>query len=91
MSGGVIVPQLACGLSIRRLGAVTQYGIDVGAKRVRIRRRRHERVVKVHVHLTEEIMEPVIHRYHWRIGGEVGADSLNHLCSNEEVGVASSR
>ena len=79
MSGGVLVPQLACELSIFRFGAVTQYGIDVGAKRVSIRRRRHERVVDVHVHLlAEERMEPVIHRCHRSIGGEVGADSSNH-------------
>ena len=85
MSGGVLVPQLACELSIFRFGAVTQCGIDVGAKRVSIRRRRHERVVEVHVHLAEERMEPVIHRCHRCIGGEVGTDSSNHLSSNEQV------
>ena len=58
VSGGVLVPQLACELSIFRFGSVTQYGIDVGAKRVSIRRRRHERVVEVQVHLAEERMEP---------------------------------
>ena len=30
-------------------------------------------------------MEPVIHRCHLCIGGEVGADSSNHLSSNEQV------
>ena len=60
VSGGVLVPQLAGELSILRLGAVTQYGIYVGAKRISIRRRRHERVVEVHIHLAEERMEPVI-------------------------------
>ena len=30
-------------------------------------------------------MEPVIHRCHRCIGGEVGADSSNHLSSNEQV------
>ena len=85
VSGGVLVPQLACGLSILRLVAVTQDGIDVGAKRVSILRRRHERVVEIHVHLAEEIMEPVIHRCHRCIGGEVGADSSNHLSLNEHV------
>ena len=39
----------------------------------------------VHAHLAEERMEPVIHRCHWGIGGEVGADSSNHLSSNEPV------
>ena len=87
VSGGVLVPQLACELSIFRFGSVTQYGIDVGAKRLSIRRRRHERVVEVHVHLAEERMEPVIHRCHRCIGGEVGADSSNHLSSDEQVRV----
>ena len=72
-------------LSILRLGAVTQDGIDVGAKRVSIRRRRQERLVEVHVHLAEERMEPVTHRCHRFIGGEVGADPSNHLSSNEQV------
>ena len=45
----------------------------------------YERVVEVHVHLAEERMEPVIHRCHRCIGGEVGADSSNHLSSNEQV------
>ena len=85
MSGGVLLPQLACELSILRLGAVTQYGIDVGAKLVSIQRRRHERVVEVHVHLAEERIGPVIHRCHRCIGGEVGADSSNRLSSNEQV------
>ena len=85
VSGGVLVPQLACEMSILRFGAVAQYGIDVGAKPVCIRRRRHERVVELHVHLAEERMEPVIHRCHRCIGGEVGADSSNHLSSNEQV------
>ena len=53
MSG---VPQLAGELSILRIGAVTQYGIEVGAKRVSIRRRRHQRVVEVDIHLAEEKM-----------------------------------
>ena len=87
MSGGILVPKLACELSIFRFGSVTQYGIDVGAKRVSIRRRRHERVVEVHVHLAEERMEPVIHRCHRCICGEVGADSSNHLSSDEQVRV----
>ena len=98
VSGGVLVPQLASELSIFRFGSVTQYGIDVGAKRVSIRRRRHERVVEVHFHLAEERMEPVIHRCHRCIGGEVGADSSNHLSSDEqacvgkiEVGISCSR
>ena len=85
VSGCVLVPQLACELSILRLVAVTQDGIDVGAKRVSIRRRRHERVVEIHVHLSEERMEPVIPRCHRCIGGEVGADSSNHLSSNEQI------
>ena len=74
VSGGVLVPQMDCELGIFRFGAVSQYGIDVGAKLVNIRRRRHERVVEVHVH-----------RCHRCIGGEVGADSSNHLGSNEQV------
>ena len=82
VSGGVLVPQLACELSILRIGAVNQDGIDIGAKRVSIRRRRHERVVEVHVHLTDERMESLCHLC---IGGEVGADSSNHLSSNEQV------
>ena len=53
MSGGVLVPQLACELSILRLVAVTQDSIDVGAKWVSIRRSRQERVVEVHVNLAE--------------------------------------
>ena len=86
VSGGVLVPQLAGELSIRGFGAVTQYGIDVGAKRVSIRRRCHERVVEVHVQLAEERMETVvIHSCHRCIGGEVGADSSNYLSSNEQV------
>ena len=85
MSGGVLVPQLACELSILRIGAVTQYGIDLGAKWVIIRQSRHERVVEVHVHLAEERMEPVIQRCHRCIGGEVGTDSSNHLSSDEQV------
>ena len=47
----------------------------------------HERVVEVYVHLAEERMEPVIHRSHRCIRGEVGADSSNHLSSDEQVGV----
>ena len=74
----------ACELSILRLGAVTQDGIDVGAKRASIRRRRHERVVEVHVHLSEERMEPVIHSCRRCIVGDVGAESSNHLSSNEQ-------
>ena len=62
VSGGVLVPQLAGELSILRLGTVTQYGIDVGAKQVIIPRRRHERRVEVHVHLAEERMEPIVHK-----------------------------
>ena len=87
VSGGVLVPQLAGELIILRLGAVTQYGTDVGATRATIRRRSHERDVDVHVHLAEERMEPVIHRFHRCIGGEVGADSSNHLSSNKQIGV----
>ena len=86
VSGGVLVPQLACELNILLPGTVNQYGIDVGAKRVIIRRSHHERVVEVHVYLAWERMGPVIHRCHRCIGGEVGADSSNHLSSNEQVG-----
>ena len=40
---------------------------------------------ETHVHLAEDRMEPVIHMYHRCIGGEVDADSSNHLSSNEQV------
>ena len=74
-------------MSIIRIGAVTQYGIDVGTKRVSIRRRRHERVVDVHVHLAEERMKLFIHRCYRCISGEVGADSSNQFSSNEQIDI----
>ena len=37
------------------------------------------------MNLADERMEPVIHRCHRCVGGEVGADSSNHLSSNEQV------
>ena len=87
MSGRILVPQLASELRLLRLGAVTQKRFDVGAKRIGIRRRRHERVVEVYVHLAEQRMEPVVHGRHRRIVGDVGARSPNHLGANEQVSV----
>ena len=87
MSGRILVPQLASELRLLRLGAVTQKRFDVGAKRIGIRRRRHERVVEVYVHLAEQRMEPIVHGRHRRIVGNVGARSPNHLGANEQVSV----
>ena len=87
VSGRILVPQLASELRLLRLGAVTQKRFDVGAKRIGIRRRRHERVVEVYVHLAEQRMEPVVHVRHRRIVGDVGARSPNHLGANEQVSV----
>ena len=85
VSGRILV-LLASELCLLRLGAVTQKRFDVGAKRIGIRRRRHERVVEVYVHLAEQRMEPVVHVRHRRIVGDVGAHSPYHL----GVGVLSS-
>ena len=87
MSGGVFIPQLAGELSLLRFGAITKLGFDVCTKRVSIRRRCHKRVIDVYVHLTEERVEPVVHRCHLCISGEVGTVSSNNLSSNEQVGV----
>ena len=87
MSGGVLELQLAGELSLLRFGTITKQGFDVCVKRVSIRRRCHEHVVDVYVHLAEERVEPVVHRCHLCIGGEVGTDSSNNLSSNEQVGV----
>ena len=87
VSGRILVPQLASELRLLRLGAVTQKRFDVGAKRICIRRRRHERVVEVYVHLAELRMEPVVHGRQRRIVGDVCASSPNHLGANEQVSV----
>ena len=87
VSGRILVPQLASELSLLRLGAVTQKRFDVGTKRIGVRRRRHERVVEVYVHLAEQRMEPIVHGRHRRIVGDVGAYSANHLGANEQVSV----
>ena len=87
VSGRILVPQLASELRLLRLGDVTQKPFDVGAKRIGIRRRRHERVVEVYAHLAEQRMEPVVHGRHRRIVGDVGSRSPNHLIANEQVSV----
>ena len=46
-----------------------------------------KRVIDIYVHLTEERVEPVVHRCHLCISGEVGTVSSNNLGSNEQVGV----
>ena len=87
VSGRILVPQMASELSLLRLGAVTQKRFDVGTKRVGVRRRRHERVVEVYVHLAEQRMEPIVQGRHRCIVGDVGAYSANHLGANEQISV----
>ena len=68
-----------------RIGAVSQKRFDVGAKRIGIRRRRHERVIEVYAHLAEQRMEPIVHGRHRRIVGDVSAYSPGHVGANEQV------
>ena len=63
-SGVVFLPQLTHQLRCLGICAVTQQRLDVGAMRIRVSRRGHERTVQVDVDLTKELMQPVIHRTH---------------------------
>ena len=72
MSGLVLVPQLTRQLRGLGIGAVTQQRFEVGAKQIRVDRRGHERIVQVDVDLTEQRMEPVIHRIHRIVHVDIG-------------------
>ena len=63
-SGRVLVPQLTCQLRVLGIGTVAQQRLYVGAIRIRVGRRGHERTVQVDVDLTEQRMQPVIHWFH---------------------------
>ena len=63
-SGRVLVPQLTRQLRVLGIGTVAQQRLYVGAIRIRVGRRGHERAVQIDVDLTEQRMQPVIHRSH---------------------------
>ena len=60
VSGRVLVPQLTRQLRDLGIGTVAQQHLYVGAIRIRVGRRGHERTVQVDVDLTEQRMQPVI-------------------------------
>ena len=63
-SGRVLVPQLTRQLRVLGIRTVAQQRLYVGAIRIRVGRRGHERAVQVEVDLIEQRMQPVIHRSH---------------------------
>ena len=63
-SGRVLVPQLTRQLRVLGIGTVAQQRLYVGAIRIRVGRRGHERAVQVEVDLTDQRMQPVIDRRH---------------------------
>ena len=63
-SGRVLVPQLTRQLRVLGIGTVAQQRLCVGAIRIRVGRRGHERAVQIDVDLTEQRMQPVIHWSH---------------------------
>ena len=63
-SGRVLVPQLTRQLRVLGIGTVAQQRLYVGAIRIRVGRRGHERAVQIDVDLTEQRMQPVIDRRH---------------------------
>ena len=63
-SGRVLVPQLTRQLRVLGIGTVAQQRLYVGAIRIRVGRRGHERAVQIDVDLTEQRMQPVIHWSH---------------------------
>ena len=60
VSGRVLVPQLTLQLRVLGISTVAQQRLYVGAIRIRVGRRGHERTVQVDVDLTEHRMQPVI-------------------------------
>ena len=79
VSGRVLVPQLTGQLRGLGIGAVAQQRLYVGTIRIRIGRRGHERTVQVDVDLTEQRIQPVIHRAHWIGQVEIGPIGSGHL------------
>ena len=75
-SGRVLVPQLTRQLRVLGIGTVAQQRLYVGAIRIRVGRRGHERAVQIDVDLTEQCMQPVIH---WSHG--VGQVEIIPVCS----------
>ena len=63
-SGRVLVPQLTRQLCVLGIGTIAEQRLYVGAIRIRVGRRGHERVVQGDVGLTDQCMHPVIHRSH---------------------------
>ena len=63
-SGRVLVPQLTRQLRVLGIGTVAQQRLYVGAIRIRVGRRGHERAVQIDVDLTEQRMQPVVHWSH---------------------------
>ena len=63
-SGRVLVPQLTRQLRDLGIGTVAQQRLYVGAIRIRVGRRGHERAVQIDVDLTEQRMQPVVHWSH---------------------------
>ena len=59
-SGLILVPQLTRQLRVLGIGTVAQQRLYVGAIRIRVGRKGHERAVQVDVDLTEQRMQPVI-------------------------------
>ena len=57
-SGRVLVPQLTRQLRVLGIGTVAQQRLYVGAIRIRVGRRDHERAVQIDVDLTEQRMQP---------------------------------
>ena len=81
-SGLVLVPQLTRQLCDFGVVAVTQQRLYVGAIRIRVGRTGHQRTVQVDVDLTEQRMQPVIHRTHGIDQVEVTFVGSGHLCLN---------
>ena len=63
-SGRVLVPQLTRQLRVLGIGTVAQQRLYVGAIRIHVGRRGHERAVQIDVDLTEQRMQSVIHWSH---------------------------
>ena len=58
------MPQLTRQLRVLGIGTVAQQRLYVGAIRIRVGRRGHERAVQIDVDLTEQRMQPVTHWSH---------------------------
>ena len=58
------MPQLTRQLRVLGIGTVAQQRLYVGAIRIRVGRRGHERAIQIDVDLIEQRMQPVIHWSH---------------------------